>query len=182
MAIPTVEPAEIIAGDTLEWTKSIQDYTPADGWVLSYILLSSGKTPISITASGSGTTHSVSVDAATTAAYVAATYHWTSMVTRAATSERKTISSNVVSVIVNPSTQTSAYDPRTHEEKCLAAIEAVIEGRMADPIVEYQIGNRMAKKIPHKELVELRSYYAAQVRIQQGGPRAIAIPVRFRNV
>ena len=61
-------------------------------------------------------------------------------------------------------------------------IEAVLEGRMSDPIVEYQIGDRMAKKIPHAELMKLRVAYAVEVRIQRGGPRAIAIPVRFTRV
>lgn len=179
---PTTEPTSIVAGDTLAWTKTIDDYSAADGWVLSYVLLASGKTPISISSTASGGDHAVSVAAATTANYASGTYHWTSMVTKAATGERKTIASGVTEILVNPSTQTSTYDPRTHEEKCLAAIEAVLEGRMSDPIVEYQIGNRMAKKLRHKELLELRSYYAAQVRIQQGGPRAIAVPVRFTRV
>lgn len=179
-AIPAVEPTTIIAGDTIAWTKSLADYSAADGWALSYVLLSSGKTPLTISSSASGSDHAVSVAAATTAAYAAAVYHWTSMVTKG--TERKTISTGTVQILPNPATQVNTYDPRTHAEKCLAAIEAVLEGRSSDSIVEYQIDGRMAKRIPHLELVRLRTLYAAEVRRQKGGPRAIAIPVRFNRV
>ena len=178
--ILTTEPAAIIAGDTLAWTKSVADYSAADGWALSYVLLSSGKTPITISTTADGADHAVSVAATITAAYAPATYRWTSFVTKAG--ERKTIESGTVAILPNPATQTNAYDPRTHAEKCLVAIEAVLEGRMADPIVEYQIGNRMAKKIPHGELMKLRAVYKAEVRRERGAPMMTTIPVRFGRV
>jgi len=178
--IPATEPTQIIAGDTLAWTKSLADYSAADGWALSYVLLSSGKTPITISTTADGADHAVSVAATVTAAYAPATYRWTSFVTK--TTERKTIESGTIEILPNPATQASTYDPRTHAEKCLAAIEAVIEGRMADPIVEYQIQGRMAKKLPHGELVKLRAVYRAEVRRERGGPTKTTIPVRFSHV
>jgi hypothetical protein len=33
--IPTKEPLTIRAGDTIKWTKSIDDYKASDGWSLS---------------------------------------------------------------------------------------------------------------------------------------------------
>lgn len=179
-AVPTLEPTSLIAGDSTAWTRSIADYLATDGWALSYVLLAHGKSPISITSTADGSAHAVSLDATTTAAFAPGVYHWTSMVTKGA--ERKTISAGTLEVKPNPATLDAAHDPRTHAEKCLAAIEAVLEGRMSDSIVEYQIGNRMAKKLPHSELIRLRSYYAAEVRRQRGGPRAVAIPVRFGRV
>lgn len=179
-AIPATEPTRIVAGDSIEWTKSIPDY-PADlSWVLSYVMLCTGVSPTTITSTASGSDHAVSISAATTAAFAAGTYHWTSLVTKG--SERKTISSGVWEVIANPATATTITDLRTHAEKCLAAIEAVIEGRMADSIVEYQIGTRMAKKIPHSELIKLRTFYRSEVRRERGRPRAVCIPVGFRRV
>ena len=35
-AIPTTEPLSFSAGDTVKWTKSLNDYSVNDGWVLSY--------------------------------------------------------------------------------------------------------------------------------------------------
>ena len=34
--IPTKEPLTIRTGDTIEWTKSIDDYKASDGWTLNY--------------------------------------------------------------------------------------------------------------------------------------------------
>lgn len=180
--VPTVEPTSVIAGDTVAWTKAIDDYPANDGWALSYSLLSSGKTPISVTSTADGTTHSVSVAAAATALWVAATYTWTSFVTKG--TARYSVASGLIEIKPNPATQTSAYDPRTHEEKCLAAIEAVLEGRMSDDIVHYRIGTagagREAWKLTHKELLELHSIYRARVARQKGGSLMTIRPVRFR--
>ena len=37
--IPYTEPARIVAGDTAKWIKTLADYSAADGWVLSYTLV-----------------------------------------------------------------------------------------------------------------------------------------------
>lgn len=174
---PTSEPLSLVAGDSVAWTKTLSDYPATDSWVLSYVLLAAGKTPIVLSSTASQADHAVSKTAAETAAWAAGTYRWTAMVTKAG--ERKTIGSGTVEILPNPATQDSSHDPRTHAEKCLAAIEAVLEGRMSDPIIEYQIAGRMAKKIPHGDLLKLRIHYQAEVRRQKGVPRAIAIPVRF---
>ena len=34
--VPTKEPLTIRAGDTIEWTKSIDDYKASNGWKLKY--------------------------------------------------------------------------------------------------------------------------------------------------
>lgn len=178
---PTSEPIVLTAGDTWAWTKTLEDYPAGLGWVLSYVLVLASATPtaISISSTASCDDHAVSVAAATTATYAAGTYHWTAMVTKG--SERKTIGSGYLQVLPDPAA-TTHVDPRSHAEKCLAAVEAVLEGRMSDPIVKYQIGQRQAEKIPHGDLLKLRTHYRAEVRREQGKPRAIAIPVRFGHV
>ena len=50
--IPTKEPLTIRAGDTIEWTKSIDDYKASDGWTLSQ----AASSPPSITSMDTGTT------------------------------------------------------------------------------------------------------------------------------
>ena len=40
--IPTKEPLTIRAGDTIEWTKSIDDYKASDGWTLKYSFRGTG--------------------------------------------------------------------------------------------------------------------------------------------
>ena len=51
--IPTKEPLTIRASDTIEWTKSIDDYKASDGWTLSYSFRGTGGT-IDITSSAEG--------------------------------------------------------------------------------------------------------------------------------
>ena len=51
--VPTKEPLTIRAGDTIEWTKSINDYKARDGWTLKYAFRGSAGT-IDITGSADG--------------------------------------------------------------------------------------------------------------------------------
>ena len=51
--VPTKEPLTIRAGDTIEWTKSIDDYKASDGWTLSYSFRGTGGT-IDITSTADG--------------------------------------------------------------------------------------------------------------------------------
>ena len=73
MAIPSVEPTAIIAGDTLAWTKSLADYPASAAWVLKYRLINAAS-KIDITATTSGADHLVSVAAAVTALYPVGLY------------------------------------------------------------------------------------------------------------
>ncbi len=51
--IPTKEPLTIRAGDTIKWTKSLDDYKASDGWTLSYSFRGTGGT-IDITSTTEG--------------------------------------------------------------------------------------------------------------------------------
>ena len=68
--IPTKEPLTIRAGNTIQWTKSIDDYKASDGWTLSYSFRGTGGT-IDITSSADGDDHAISIAATTTTAYTA---------------------------------------------------------------------------------------------------------------
>ena len=70
---PTTEPSALIAGDTAKWLKTLADYLPADGWVLSYTLINSAA-KITFAATTSGSDFLVNVAAATTAAWAAGSY------------------------------------------------------------------------------------------------------------
>jgi hypothetical protein len=68
--VPTKEPLTIRAGDTIEWTKSIDDYKASDGWTLSYSFRSASGT-IDITSTADGDDHAVCIAPATSTAYSA---------------------------------------------------------------------------------------------------------------
>jgi hypothetical protein len=179
MTIPTTEPTIITAGDLVEWTKSLADY-PAGTYTLSYVLVSAGQTPITITATADGTTHAVSVPTATTAAWVAGIYRWTSMVTK--TGDRKTISSGSLEILPDPSTLDASFDPRTHAELVLAQVEAAILAKTENPMAEYELLGRRVKNYTFRELLDLRIYYRAEVRRNRGGSGIRMIPVRLSHV
>jgi hypothetical protein len=52
--VPTDIPATLIAGDTWQWTKYVNDYSAADGWVLTYYLSGPGTTTTIVATTGHG--------------------------------------------------------------------------------------------------------------------------------
>ena len=182
---PTAIPAELVAGDRWVW-KRIDLTSYGSGYTLTYELTAEGgSTPVTLTATLSGSDYIIEVSAATTAAYTAGTYRWVALITRDSDSERYRIGYG--SVVVKPDPATSEADPRSHAKKALDAIEAVLEKRASQDQQAYTINGRSLERIPHKHLRELRDYYAAEVRreekaeaIRQGKNAGNQIKVRMR--
>ena len=158
--IPTTEPSSLRAGDTWKWTRTLADY-PAGTWVLKYRFKSAAG-GFEVTASASGTTHSVVVAAETTAPYSAGAYTWVAWVESG--SEKFTVGSGNVTVEPDyrSGSAATALDDRSHAQKMLAAIEAWLESR--DPgVAEYEIAGRRMKYIPPAELIKMRNRYQSEV-------------------
>ena len=169
------EPAQVTAGDTWTWTRPGGDYPASLGWTLSYYLAKAAETPLTIAATAAGSDFAVSVPATTTDDYPAGTYHWTARVSKAG--EVHVVDTGVLDVLPDPSV---LVDRRTHNEKCLAAINAVLEGLTSDPITEYEVDGFKVKRIAHGELMRLRSVYESRVRVERGSkPVFRSFPVRF---
>lgn len=166
--VPTIEPESFIAGDTWQWTRSLADY-PASTWTLTY-RARSREGEFSITASASGSDHSITVAKATTAAYKAGLYAWIAQVTDGTT--RTTVASGLWTVAPDPASTGAGFDPRSHARKVLEAIEAIIEGRATKSQLEYSIGGRSVKHMTHADLLVARSRYASEVAAED---RAAAI-------
>ena len=163
--IPTNEPAELRAGDTWKWTRTLADY-PASAWTLKY-RFKSPTAGFEITASASGDDYSVTVTAATTAAYAAGTYTWIAWV-EGGTSEKYTVDTGVVTIDADyrSGTATAGLDDRSHARKTLAAIESWIESRNPG-VAEYEIAGRRMKYIPVADLLKLRQHYKAEVSAEE---------------
>ena len=67
--IPTSEPAELRAGDTWKWTKTLADY-PASAWTLKYRFKNAAG-GFEIIAATAGSDYAITVAASTTTAYAA---------------------------------------------------------------------------------------------------------------
>lgn len=168
MGIPTTEPLQIQAGDLTQWNIDLSDY-PAGTWTLSYTLLNSTD-KISITAGASGTTHAVSVAAATTAGYKPGIYKFQGYVSNG--SSRYKVREGSIAVIADFASA-KTLDTRSGARKVLDAVEAEILARTTGGAsVEYSIGSRSLKKEPLAELVKLRDKYLSIVRSEENAERA----------
>lgn len=179
----TREPAYVIAGDTVTWSKVLADYPASAGWVLNYRLINvSGK--IDITASASGDDHVVLVAAATTAAWKSGSYAWQAYVTK--TTERYTVGSG--SIIVKPDiTACSMLETRSAARQALELLDAAMVARGSQAWTqEYEIAGRRMKFISASDFMAYRSKIVAEVaredaaaRIASGLASKTKILVRF---
>jgi hypothetical protein len=171
-AIPSREPETIVAGDTVKWTKSLTDF-PAGTWTLTYELLHAGGDLGTVTASASGTDHSITIAAATTAAYNTTAadrlVHWNAFATAAG--ERYHVGAGSINVKPNPAV-VSTLDSRSHAKIVLDAIEAVIENRATKDQMAYAIAGRSLSLTPLPDLLALRREYGAIVAAEERARRA----------
>jgi hypothetical protein len=185
--IPTFEPTEIIAGETLNWTKSLPDYPAAEGWTLKYYFRGAGA-GFDVTATADGDDFSVTVSATTTAAMTAGAYYWQAEISLS--SEKHIVDSGQATV--KPALAAVAsnvvFDGRSRVKKTLDAIDAMLDGKATLDQQEYMIGNRSLKRIPIPDLIALRTHYAQMVsrerraeKLSQGAPFLKSVHVRFRQ-
>lgn len=159
------EPTRLVSGDTWEWNRALTDYPASAGWVLTYAFRSASAY-FNVTASADGDNHAVSVATTTTDDIAKGRYYWQSYATKG--SERYTVGSGVLEVAANFAGTAAASDQRTHARKMLEAIEAVLEDRASNDVMEYSIGGRSLKRIPRAELMRLHAYYRNQVAVEEG--------------
>ena len=170
---PTVEPASLVIGDRWAWKRTnLTDYAPAS-YTLTYEAIQKvASTPASftVTASGSGTDFVVEVASATTAGYEPGEYAWRSFITRTSDGERIALSHGSWTLVANFAT--SEADPRSHNQRTLDLIEAMIEGHVVDDVQSYSIGGRQMALMSGDELRGWKNYYQARVWADERRDRA----------
>ncbi|MDF1536075.1 MAG: hypothetical protein P1S46_06165 [bacterium] len=166
--IPTTEPSQVRAGDTVKWTRALSDYPPAT-WTLSYALRGlPGEIDITASDNGDGT-HLVSVAPATTAVWEPGVYNWSAKVTDG--SDVYTVDLGSIIVLEDLSSVSGAYDGRTHARKTLDALEAVIQGRASRSDLNYTIAGRSLQHMSHKEIRDEWSFWRQQVVMEEKAER-----------
>jgi len=159
--VPEIEPYEVYAGDTFRWDKDLKDYTPADGWALTYSFRSNTGTGFNITASANSGNSGweITVAASTTTSYTTGEYNWQAYVTKG--SERYVVDNGVTIINrnLNALGTSATTDLRTHAKLMISKIQSVLEGRMDADIENYSIGGRSINKIPVSELVNILHTY-----------------------
>jgi len=159
--IPTVEPDDFIAGDTVKWTKSVSDYKPEDSWVLTYYFIKSGEQQ-KVTATDNGDSkHLVTLTAAVTADWVPGEYKWQAVVTK--TTERYPVDSGSLTVNRDFAQDISGHDSRTYWETVLENVKAVLEDRATKDQSSYTIHGRQLSRTPMGDLLALYSRAEGEV-------------------
>ena len=167
LAIPDTEPLSIRAGDSLTWSRSLPEYSAADGWTLKYrILWTTGSSPASFSASGVGTQHTVTLAAVTTAAWSAGRATLFVYVERTVgpATERVSLETKTIDIAANLATATT-FDGRTANAKALDDLKAALASYC---VAEYQIGDRRMKFRSTTEIADLIAYYERAVAIERG--------------
>lgn len=129
----TSEPARLVQGDSVSWTKAVADYLPADGWTLHYAFVLSGEAAIVVDGSDNGDgSHLIEISAVTSAGFAVGTWRWQAYVTQGApVTERTTLYWGNLAVDPDFATQTTGYDGRSTARKMLDLIEALILGKLS---------------------------------------------------
>jgi hypothetical protein len=162
--IPSEEPTEHVAGDTLAWTKSLSDYPADDSWTLTYYLL--GPKKETITASADGADHAVTVSASTTSNYAPGVYKWTSYASSG--SERYKVGEGTIEILPNPATVAAnvSTETRSKAKQILDALMATMADAAGRPEQSYSL-QAAGRSFSFKTLADLIAaidYWKAEVK------------------
>lgn len=170
--LPQNEPNRLTAGDTWQWTRRLIDYPP-DTFTLWYFLRavnvtgSTGKLDVSAGADPNAPDQFlVTVPSATTAPLPSGEWVWQAAV-KDANGNRTTLDGGTLWVDQNLEALTGGVDNRTHNQKMLDAIEALLEKRATKSEESYQIAGRSLKHLTPQELVQWHGVYKNRVRREQ---------------
>lgn len=156
-SIPTQEPQVFTAGDTVKWKKYLGDYTPVDGWTLSYAMVMSGsQKTVTATDNGDGS-HLVTINAADSGNYNAGIYHWQAYVSKG--SERYQVGYGRFEVKPDFSSKTTGYDNTSHVKNVLDALEATILGKASKDQLSYTINGTTVGRMSPSDLIRWQNHY-----------------------
>lgn len=170
-----MEPINLHAGDSVEWSRIVPAYTSDLGWALHYVL--NGPERYEIAATG-GAAYGVRLSAADTAGWAPGLYRWVAMVVK--DDQRVTVDTGTIQIEPNWETA-SPVDVRTHAARMVALIEAALEKRIPKDQQSYEIDGQRLDRIPVERLRELRMQYQRELGSQRrpGGPTGRKIRARL---
>jgi hypothetical protein len=193
------EPTVVTAGTSIQWKKSLSNYQFSHGWVLTYFLAASGTPPIALPASTAdvdGQTHIILTPAATSRNWAAGQYEVQGFATNAAGDATVVpavpagtvvqIYHGFLKVLANLGTVDANYDPRSHVQRVVDMLHAVMEGRATDDVLDSSIEGVQIRRLPAEQLVILLNRYEAKLeneiaraRAQAGMGTGRRIKIRF---
>jgi len=162
---PKEVPRAIVIGDLVQFklTQFSSDY-PNTSHSMTFMARSGtgANVEFSIAATNSGDDYLFSASSNATAAFTAGLYHYQIEVLETSSNNRLILDQGELDVTVD--LDVNAVDPRTHAEKMLQKIEAVLENRADADVSSYSIAGRSLTKMSPEELLTWRDNYRREVK------------------
>lgn len=184
---PKEVPRSIVIGDFVQFklTEYSTDYANTAHTMTFMARSGTGaNVEFSIVATNSGNDYLFTADSATTAAYTAGLFHYQVEVLETSSSNRIIVDQGELDITVD--LDVNAVDPRTHAEKMLQKIEAVLENRADADVSSYSIAGRSLTKMSPEELLTWRDAYRREVKayrrkldVKHGRKTSSSILMRF---
>lgn len=151
-------PSKIVAGDTLNFCRSLSDYPAADGYQISYKLVNAADVVEFSGADQAGGEWLFDIKPATTKDWQTGKFTWYEIATKGA--DRFTLANGQTEIKPDP---TAAHDTRSYAQKMLDAIEAMLEKKATKDQQNYAINGRSLTRYSIEDLIALRDKFRAEV-------------------
>lgn len=173
-------PNKITAGLTLKHSINLPAYPASSSW--SLIVYLRGPTSIDITSTAEGNQHTFHISAETTKNYKAGHYGYSLRAIHISGLVEE-IDAGSIEIKADLASINEQADLRSHAQKTLSALEAVIEGRATLDQERYRINNRELYRTPLDILIKLRNQYRAEAAreiAKSNGKNIFGQVIRFK--
>jgi len=164
MDTPSVPPAQIIAGTTVDFRRTYADFPANDGWALTFSL--AGRSTATFTATADGADHVFALPAVETAALLPGVHRWYEQATKGAIV--KPGESGTLLIEANPAAALGG-ELESKNERILALLETRLEGRITEDMDAYAVDGVQVSRIPFDQLRECIADYRALVAAERRG-------------
>jgi hypothetical protein len=173
--IPDVVPTHFPAGTTVKFTRSLDDFSPADGWTYA-IYLNGLSQKFNKDATILAGIFQIEFLPADTAALSPGPYRYAERLTNAGTGEVYDINGDELVINIEPNVASAAAGTfNTWEERTLVVVEAALSGRLTSDISSYQVAGRAVSKIGIQDLRRIRGELKAAIW-RQNNPGRLGVP------
>jgi len=164
---PQEVPGEITVGDFVQW-KNVDlgaDY-PNTAYTVTFMAKSLDTTSneFSVTATASDDDYLFTILSTASDDFIAGKYAYQIEVLRDSDSARIVVETGSIEVVGDLDEIT---DPRSHAEKMVDKIEAVLENRAEGDLSSYSIAGRSLTKMTPDELTQWRDYYRREAALEK---------------
>lgn len=183
-------PSEFAAGTTVVYTRTLTDFPASAGWTLTVYLRGAGT--LTKAAAPSGDDFVVTLAGSDTGPLPPGGYEWSEFATDTSVPQQRFKATDGFVVISPDPALAGAGDMQLWEEKELALIQLVKEGRITADVQAYQIDGTALTRIPIEKLWEREKYLLRRIsRIQAiqsssagapTSPFAATIPIIHRRL